>query len=168
MIGSYEPEAIETATGIAYRTIYRLERTIQEPIAKKLVETIRGKIEEFKEHMPVIATLGNPSLKSRHWEEISEIVGFPIKVDESMTLAKVTHVLFSLDESVRFDYSTTCFVAVYTRVERKIVYFADPRLRSSRLRCEIRSNLGSSNKGRELGKSTPSNASRLDGNRVCC
>ncbi|KAK1121659.1 hypothetical protein K0M31_009971 [Melipona bicolor] len=89
MIGSYEPETIETATAIAYRTIYRLERSIQEPITKKLVETIRTKIEEFKEHMPVIATLGNPSLKSRHWEQISEIVGFPIKVDESMTLAKI-------------------------------------------------------------------------------
>ena len=82
MIGSYEPEAIETATAVAYRIIYRLERSIQEPIAKRLVETIRTKIEEFKEHMPVIATLGNPSLKSRHWEQISEIVGFPIKVDE--------------------------------------------------------------------------------------
>ncbi|KAF3422790.1 hypothetical protein E2986_04661 [Frieseomelitta varia] len=88
MIGSYEPEAIETATAVAYRTIYKLEKSIQEPKAKRLVETIRTKIEEFKEHMPVIATLGNPSLKSRHWEQISEIVGFPIKVDESMTLAK--------------------------------------------------------------------------------
>ncbi|XP_050489817.1 dynein axonemal heavy chain 7-like isoform X1 [Bombus huntii] len=89
MIGSQEPEEIETATAIAYRTIYRLERSIQEPITKKLAENIRIKIEEFKEHMPVIVTLGNPSLKNRHWEQVSEIVGFPIKVDESMTLAKI-------------------------------------------------------------------------------
>lgn len=101
MIGSYEPEAIETATAVAYRIIYKLERSVQESIAKRLVETVRTKIEEFKEHMPVIATLGNPSLKSRHWEQISEIVGFPIKVDESMTLAKVTHILFLLNESIR-------------------------------------------------------------------
>ncbi|KAL6428106.1 hypothetical protein ACFW04_008466 [Cataglyphis niger] len=78
MIGSYDPEEIENQTSIAYQ-----------PIAKKLAETVRMKIEEFKEHMPVILTLGNPSLKSRHWEQISEIVGFPIKVDEYMTLGKI-------------------------------------------------------------------------------
>lgn len=89
MIGSHDPEDIDMASGTAYRTVYRLERSIQEPIAKKLAETIRIKIEEFKEHMPVISTLGNPSMKSRHWEQVSEIVGFPIKVDQSTTLAKV-------------------------------------------------------------------------------
>ncbi|XP_076302983.1 dynein axonemal heavy chain 7 [Lasioglossum baleicum] len=89
MVGSHDPEEIDTATGIAFRTIYRLERSIQEPIGKKLAEVVRTRIEEFKEHMPIIITLGNPSLKSRHWELVSEIVGFPIKVDQSMTLAKI-------------------------------------------------------------------------------
>ncbi|XP_017763577.1 PREDICTED: dynein heavy chain 7, axonemal-like [Eufriesea mexicana] len=89
IIGSHEPEVIETGTGTAYRTIYRLERSIQEPITKKLAEIIREKIEEFKENIPVITTLGNPSMKSRHWEQVSEIVGFPIKIDQTMTLAKI-------------------------------------------------------------------------------
>lgn len=89
MIGSYDPEVIENETGIAYRTIYKLEKTFQEPAVRKLAEIVRMKIEDFKEHMPVILTLGNPSLKSRHWEQVSEIVGFPIKVDQYMTLAKV-------------------------------------------------------------------------------
>ncbi|XP_076249285.1 dynein axonemal heavy chain 7 [Calliopsis andreniformis] len=89
MVGSHDPGEIETETGTAYRAIYKLERSIQEPIARKLAETIRIKVEEFKEHMPVISTLGNPSLKNRHWEQVSEIVGFPIKIDPSMTLAKI-------------------------------------------------------------------------------
>ncbi|XP_011702284.1 PREDICTED: dynein heavy chain 7, axonemal-like isoform X3 [Wasmannia auropunctata] len=89
MIGSYDPEVIETETAIAYRTVYKLEKAFQEPAVRKLAEIARTKIEEFKEHMPVILTLGNPSLKSRHWEQISEIVGFPIKVDQYMTLAKI-------------------------------------------------------------------------------
>jgi len=89
VIGSHDPEEIENETGIAYRMTYRLEKTFQEPVAKKLAEIVRKKIEDFKEHMPVILTLGNPFLKSRHWEQISEIVGFPIKIDPSMTLAKV-------------------------------------------------------------------------------
>ncbi|KYN09877.1 Dynein heavy chain 7, axonemal [Trachymyrmex cornetzi] len=89
MIGSHDPEVIETETSNAYRLIYKLEKAFQEPTVRKLAEIVRIKIEDFKEHMPVILTLGNPSLKSRHWEQISEIVGFPIKVDQYMTLAKI-------------------------------------------------------------------------------
>ncbi|XP_076227546.1 dynein axonemal heavy chain 7 isoform X3 [Nomia melanderi] len=89
MVGSHDPEEIDTATGVVYRTIFKLEKSIQEPIGRKLAETVRIRIEEFKEHMPIISTLGNPSMKSRHWEQVSEIVGFPIKVDQTMTLAKI-------------------------------------------------------------------------------
>ena len=93
MIGTYEPDDIDMETGTAFRTIYRLEKVIQEPIPKSLAETVRLKIEAFKEHMPIIYTLGNTSMKSRHWEQVSEIVGFPIKIDETMTLAKVNYLL---------------------------------------------------------------------------
>lgn len=39
--------------------------------------------------MPIIQTLGNPGMKARHWEKVSEIVGFPIKVDDTLTLEKI-------------------------------------------------------------------------------
>lgn len=39
--------------------------------------------------MPIIQTLGNPGMKERHWEKVSEIVGFPIKVDDDLTLEKI-------------------------------------------------------------------------------
>ena len=29
--------------------------------------------------MPVIRTLGNPGFRDRHWESVSNIVGFPVK-----------------------------------------------------------------------------------------
>lgn len=89
MVGSHDPEVIESETMVAFRTVYKLEKAFQEPAVRKLAEIVRTKIEDFKENMPVILTLGNPCLKSRHWEQISEIVGFPIKVDQYMTLAKV-------------------------------------------------------------------------------
>lgn len=94
MVGTYDPDMIDTETGNAYRIIYKLEKVLQEPAAKKLAEIVRTKIEDFKEHMPVILTLGNPFMKSRHWEQVSEIVGFPIKFDQYMTLAKVTKILY--------------------------------------------------------------------------
>ncbi|XP_076664543.1 dynein axonemal heavy chain 7 [Andrena cerasifolii] len=89
VVGTHDPEEIDTDIGTAYRTIHRLERSIEEPITKKLAETFRTKIEDFKEHLPVISTLGNPSMKNRHWEQVSEIIGFPIKIDQWMTLAKL-------------------------------------------------------------------------------
>jgi dynein heavy chain len=60
---------------------------------------VKEKIEEFREHMPLTMTLGNPGLKTRHWEQISEIVGFPIKSGaEVLTLSKVFE--YGLEEYV--------------------------------------------------------------------
>lgn len=43
-------------------------------------------------------TLGNPGLKPRHWEMISEIVGIEIYVNELLTLGKLFE--FGLEEYV--------------------------------------------------------------------
>ncbi|XP_044576956.1 dynein axonemal heavy chain 7 [Cotesia glomerata] len=98
MIGSHDPETIENDSGTAYRSIMKLEKSFQELTVRKLAEVVRVKIEEFREHMPLISNLGNPGMKSRHWTQVSEIVGFPIKVDENMTLARIID--FGLDEYV--------------------------------------------------------------------
>jgi dynein heavy chain len=50
---------------------------------------VRQRIEEFKDNLPVVQTLGNPDMKERHWEKVSEIVGFPLKADGSLTLARI-------------------------------------------------------------------------------
>lgn len=46
-------------------------------------------MDDFKTHLPIIQTLGNPGMKPRHWEKISDIVGFPIVVDDELSLEKV-------------------------------------------------------------------------------
>lgn len=48
--------------------------------------------------MLIIQTLGNPGMKPRHWEKVSEIVGFPIVVDERLTLATIID--YGLDEYI--------------------------------------------------------------------
>ena len=48
--------------------------------------------------MPLVMTLGNPGLKERHWEMISEIVGFPMIPDEELTMAKIFE--FGIEEYV--------------------------------------------------------------------
>ncbi|CAB0001089.1 unnamed protein product [Nesidiocoris tenuis] len=88
-IGTYDPEVIETETATYFRNIYKIEKQFTDlPEPRKLAEAVRQKIEKFKEHLPIVMTLGNPGLKDRHWEMISEIVGFPMSGDE-LTLEKV-------------------------------------------------------------------------------
>uniref|UniRef100_H2Y7L6 Dynein axonemal heavy chain 7 n=1 Tax=Ciona savignyi TaxID=51511 RepID=H2Y7L6_CIOSA len=41
-----------------------------------------------KENIPLIQSICNPGLRDRHWDKLSEVVGFPIKPDEDSTLSK--------------------------------------------------------------------------------
>lgn len=50
---------------------------------------MRSLIEIFKKRIPEILTLGNLGLKRRHWQEISNIVGFVMFPDQNLTLTKV-------------------------------------------------------------------------------
>ena len=49
---------------------------------------VKAKVEEFKEHMPLVQTLFNPGLRERHWEKISDIVGFNIQPADTSCLSK--------------------------------------------------------------------------------
>ncbi|XP_046403326.1 dynein axonemal heavy chain 7 [Ischnura elegans] len=89
-VGSYEPEEIEADVGYYYRTIHKLEKTFSDlPQVKSLADKVEDQIKGFKEHLPIVQTLGNPGMKARHWEQVSEIVGFPIKPGPELTLAKI-------------------------------------------------------------------------------
>ena len=58
-------------------------------------------------------TLFNPGLRERHWEQISEIVGYPLKPDEDMCLSKLVDMNLdnyitrfeSISESASKEYS---------------------------------------------------------------
>ncbi|XP_075991785.1 dynein heavy chain at 36C [Anticarsia gemmatalis] len=89
-VGSHEPEDIEGDVSYFYKVVYKLEKSFQDyPETYRLAVSVRQKMDEFKTHLPIINTLGNPGMKPRHWEKISDIVGFPILVDEDLTLEKV-------------------------------------------------------------------------------
>ena len=40
-------------------------------------------------HLELISVICNPGLKSRHWDQLSEIVGFDLKPDSGTTLKKM-------------------------------------------------------------------------------
>ncbi|XP_017769725.1 PREDICTED: dynein heavy chain 7, axonemal-like [Nicrophorus vespilloides] len=98
-VGTHEPEQIDQDVAQYYRTVYKLEKQfVDRPATHGLATNVREQIEEFKENMPIIQTLGNPGMKPRHWAKISEIVGFPIVVDNELTLAKIID--YELDDYI--------------------------------------------------------------------
>ncbi|XP_072937032.1 dynein axonemal heavy chain 7 [Epargyreus clarus] len=89
-VGSFDPEDIEGDVSYYYKIVYKLEKSFQDtPDTYNLACSVREKMDDFKTNMPIIQTLGNPGMKLRHWEKISEIVGFPIVVDDELSLEKV-------------------------------------------------------------------------------
>ena len=43
---------------------------------------MKSRVDEFKEHLPLLAALFNPGLRDRHWEKMSEIAGQDLRPNE--------------------------------------------------------------------------------------
>ena len=55
----------------------------------QLVPSLKTKVHLFKYAMPVVISLRNPALKSRHWDEITHLIGVVIKGDKCLTLGRL-------------------------------------------------------------------------------
>lgn len=89
-VGSFDPINIANDIDTIHEIVLKLAEDFEPiPQPKRLAEDIKIIIDEFKMNMPIIQTLGNPGMKLRHWEQISEMVGFPITVSVELTLEKI-------------------------------------------------------------------------------
>ncbi|KAI3386968.1 hypothetical protein SNEBB_010455 [Seison nebaliae] len=85
-----DPDTVDQDVSTYWRQLYKLERQFGNvPAARKMAVKIRSHIDEFKDHLPLIQTLFNPGMRERHWEHISNIIGYPFKPDEETTLTKI-------------------------------------------------------------------------------
>lgn len=83
-----DAEDVRNETENAWRTLYKLGRGLTDvPGARRIAEMVRGKVEKFKQFIPVLQTICNPGLQARHWEQISAIVGSPIVPTEQSSLS---------------------------------------------------------------------------------
>ncbi|KAL0235780.1 hypothetical protein GEMRC1_002362 [Eukaryota sp. GEM-RC1] len=91
---SLDGEAMEKTVGNLFRVINKTVRSLKDvPDCQKIALQVKEEIEEFQPHVPLIVALRSPGMRDRHWEEISEVLGFPLNPDEEFTLTK----LFELD-----------------------------------------------------------------------
>nr|XP_060504710.1 dynein axonemal heavy chain 3 isoform X1 [Panthera onca]XP_060504711.1 dynein axonemal heavy chain 3 isoform X1 [Panthera onca] len=83
-------EEISEEVGNMWRTIYKLTKTLADvPAPRRLAENVKMKIEKFKQHIPILSISCNPGMKDRHWQQISEIVGYEIKPTETTCLSNM-------------------------------------------------------------------------------
>lgn len=65
-------EKVEDETSAMWRTMFKLSKTFAEMAGPKRVsESIRGKIDKFKNNLPLLNCICNPGLRDRHWSQVS-------------------------------------------------------------------------------------------------
>lgn len=69
-----DAEQVEEEVGTMWRTMHKLTRTFAEqPQPKRSAELYKMKLNEFKEHLPLLQTFCNQGLRDRHWQRVCEI-----------------------------------------------------------------------------------------------
>uniref|UniRef100_A0A383V949 AAA+ ATPase domain-containing protein n=1 Tax=Tetradesmus obliquus TaxID=3088 RepID=A0A383V949_TETOB len=58
----------------------------------EVAEAVRQQLQDFQQHVPLIAALRNPGLRDRHWEKISAAVGCPVKADAGFSLSRALQI----------------------------------------------------------------------------
>ncbi|MEQ2213412.1 Dynein heavy chain 3, axonemal, partial [Xenoophorus captivus] len=82
-----DAEKISDELDTMWRTMHKLTKTFFNLLGPSHVATnFKSRINQFKQHLPVLTTICNPGLKDRHWEKISHTVGFDVRPDKNSTL----------------------------------------------------------------------------------
>ena len=84
------PQGMDEDISNIVRTMFQLTKIFAEnPIPRKVAETIRTKLDKFKQHLPLLSVLRSPGLKARHWEQMDQIIGQKILPEPTTSFAKI-------------------------------------------------------------------------------
>jgi len=64
-------EEISEEIGQLWRTAYKLTKAFSDAAGpRRIAESVRSKIDKFKQHLPILTTICNPGIKDRHWSQV--------------------------------------------------------------------------------------------------
>ncbi|XP_033631251.1 dynein heavy chain 3, axonemal-like [Asterias rubens] len=73
-------EQVNDEVDSMFRTMYKLSRSFgEQPGPQRIANNVKSKIDKFKVHLPLLGVICNPGIRDRHWERMSEVVGFELK-----------------------------------------------------------------------------------------
>ncbi|XP_065898705.1 dynein axonemal heavy chain 3-like isoform X2 [Dysidea avara] len=85
-----DAEKVEEEQDNMWRTMHKLSKGFGDlPNPKRSAESIKMRLQKFKENLPLIQVFCNPGIRDRHWQSMSDIVGFNLKPEESTPLNKM-------------------------------------------------------------------------------
>ncbi|XP_028395151.1 dynein heavy chain 3, axonemal-like isoform X1 [Dendronephthya gigantea] len=83
-------EEVEEEVSGMWRTMYKLTKSFSDvPGPKRIADSVKTKIDKFKAHLPLLQTICNPGIRDRHWDLMSDIVGFDIKPEADTSLCNM-------------------------------------------------------------------------------
>ncbi|XP_071080158.1 dynein axonemal heavy chain 6-like [Haliotis cracherodii] len=101
---SIHVESLQKNVNKFTQTVYMLDKGLPH---NEVLPRLKEKVMDFKQGMPVITSLRNPSLRARHWEIIEKIINKVIVRDKSFTLGNLLDMnIFKHKEKIQ-DISTT-------------------------------------------------------------
>lgn len=84
-----DAEQLEQNVNNAFKTVFKCVKHFKEiPACQEVAMEVKEKIENFKPYIPLIQGLRNPGMRSRHWEQLSKDLGFPIVANAQLTFTK--------------------------------------------------------------------------------
>jgi dynein heavy chain len=93
MFTDLDAEAVEQYVDEAFNTInkaFKYFTSSGQSECASIADEIRNQVTAFKPNVPFIVSMRNPGMRGRHWEQISDSVGFQINPEEQgLTLAQV-------------------------------------------------------------------------------
>jgi len=82
-------EEVAEEVGNLWRVMYKLVRSFTDLAGPmRVATTVKNRLEKFKVHLPLLATLCNPGLRPRHWNSMCEAVGYDITPTEETPLCE--------------------------------------------------------------------------------
>uniref|UniRef100_A0A8D2M3G4 Dynein axonemal heavy chain 3 n=1 Tax=Zonotrichia albicollis TaxID=44394 RepID=A0A8D2M3G4_ZONAL len=80
-------DEVTEEVGSMWRTMYKLCKSFPDvPVPRRMAESMKFKLDKFKQHLPVLSIVCNRGMKQRHWQQIGKIVGCEISPDENTNL----------------------------------------------------------------------------------
>ncbi|KAK7111861.1 dynein axonemal heavy chain 3-like isoform X2 [Littorina saxatilis] len=80
-------EEIDQEVSDMWRTVYKLTKSFNDQQGpRRIAESVKSKIDKFKNHLPILHTICNPGIRDRHWDLMSDIVGFDIRPQDDTSL----------------------------------------------------------------------------------
>ncbi|XP_072168572.1 dynein axonemal heavy chain 3-like [Diadema setosum] len=80
-------EVVTEEVDSMFRTMYKLSRSFSDQQGpQRIANNVKGKIDKFKQHLPLLGIICNPGIRDRHWERMSNIVGFELQPKEETSL----------------------------------------------------------------------------------